>query len=160
MGDKIRSQSWGFDLFIVSRTPLTDALRRLERTFQLKSYLSEFFDKIPVNWSFLLFRVFSFCRASFYVLTFSFITILNIEAILARRHRERYHGNFIISHVKLTLTFSAKIGHFAWWRHFTTMTRILFVFSFIFKFVYPNEASITEALICTTKQNSEGFWSW
>ena len=47
---------------------------------------------------------------------------------------------------------------FARWRHFTTTTRILFVFSFIFKFCNPTEVWKTKALICTRKQNHEGFW--
>ena len=48
---------------------------------------------------------------------------------------------------------------FARWRHFTATTRILFVFPFIFKFCNPSEVWITKALICTRKQNPEGFWS-
>ena len=35
----------------------------------------------------------------------------------------------------------------------------LFVFPFIFKFCNPSEVWITKALICTRKQNLEGFWS-
>ena len=42
---------------------------------------------------------------------------------------------------------------FARWRHFTTTTRILFVFPFIFKFFNPSEVWITKALISTRKQN-------
>ena len=48
---------------------------------------------------------------------------------------------------------------FARWRHFTTTIRILFIFPFIFKFCNPSEVWITKALICTRKQNHEGFWS-
>ena len=47
---------------------------------------------------------------------------------------------------------------FARWRHFTTTTRILFVFPFTFKFGSPSEVYITKALICTRKQKPEGFW--
>ena len=42
--------------------------------------------------------------------------------------------------------------------YFTTETRIHSVFSFIFKFVNPIEVGITKDLICTRKQNPEGFW--
>ena len=48
---------------------------------------------------------------------------------------------------------------FARWRHFTTTTRILYVFPFIFKFGNPSEVYKTKALICTRKQNPEGFVS-
>ena len=40
---------------------------------------------------------------------------------------------------------------FARWSHFTTTTRILFVFPFIFWLGNPSEVSITKALICTRK---------
>ena len=50
------------------------------------------------------------------------------------------------------------IGHFARWRRFTATTTILFVFPFIFKFCNPSDVKITKDLICTRKQNPEGFW--
>ena len=49
---------------------------------------------------------------------------------------------------------------FGWWRYFTTTTRILFVFPFIFKFCNPSEVWITKALISARKRNPEGFWSY
>ena len=48
---------------------------------------------------------------------------------------------------------------FARCRHFTTTTRILYVFPFIFKFGNPSEVYKTKAHICTRKQNPEGFVS-
>ena len=42
----------------------------------------------------------------------------------------------------MTVTPGFELGpnrRFAWWRHFTNITRIFFVFSFIFKFGYPSE---------------------
>ena len=48
---------------------------------------------------------------------------------------------------------------FARWRYFTTTTRILFVFPFIFKFGNPSEVQMAKALIWTRKQNPERFWS-
>ena len=56
---------------------------------------------------------------------------------------------FVTDGKELKLTQTAEINQlflifepnrsFAWWRHFATMTRILFVFLFIFKFGNPSE---------------------
>ena len=54
---------------------------------------------------------------------------------------------------------SIQIRHLSAWRHFTSTTRMLFVFPFIFKFGNPSEVKKTKALICRRKQNPEGFWS-
>ena len=51
MGDKLRSQSWVFDLFIVSRTPPIEMFRAY---FWLSSQFFEFLTKSPLK-SFLLF---------------------------------------------------------------------------------------------------------
>ena len=64
-------------------------------------------------------------------------------------HENKNKINFHIIGFALSLALNWHLlkKTFAWWRHFfTTMTRILFVFPFIFK-------------ICTRKQNP-GFWSW
>ena len=47
---------------------------------------------------------------------------------------------------------------FSRWRHFTTTTRIHFVFPFKFKFCNPRREQRTIALISKTKQKTEGFW--
>ena len=47
---------------------------------------------------------------------------------------------------------------FARWRHFTTTTRIHFVFLFKFKFCNPRGEQRTIALINMIKQKPEGFW--
>ena len=71
--------------------------------------------------------------------------------------------SFSVLHFNYMYTFSLIYFYlnrpFARWRHFTTTTRILFVFRFIFKFGNPSEVWITKALISTRKQNPEGFWS-
>ena len=55
--------------------------------------------------------VFRFSQASFNALTSLFIKFLDFVFILALRHTEDCHGNFVISHVKLeiSLTLHAKI---------------------------------------------------
>ena len=55
---------------------------------------------------------------------------------------------------------SHKNRPFGGWLHFSTTTRIVYRFhSCIFKFGNPNEFS-AKVLICTRKQNPEGFWSY
>ena len=55
---------------------------------------------------------------------------------------------FSLVHVAFYLTLIGVNRPFARWRHFTTTTRIIFVFPFIFKFDNLSEVSITKALIC------------
>ena len=63
---------------------------------------SEVFDKIPV-WILLdvFFRVLRFSKTSINALTSSIITFLNFVTILALGLMEGFHGNFVISRVKL-----------------------------------------------------------
>ena len=55
-------------------------------------------------------------------------------------------------------TTTEKNRPFSRWRHFTTTTRIHFVFLFKFKFCNPRGEQITIALISMRKQKTEGFW--
>ena len=61
---------------------------------------------------------------------------------------------FSLVRVAFYLTLIGVNRPFARWRHFTTSTRIIFVFPFIFKFDNLSEVSITKALICTRTAKS------
>ena len=61
---------------------------------------------------------------------------------------------FSLVRVTFCLTLIGVNRPFARWRHFATMTRIIFVFPFIFKFDNLSEVSITKALICTRTAKS------
>ena len=89
--------------WIVSIDRELHSLKRLELKIWLK--FSEFFDNIPLRILLdVLFRVFSFSKASFYALTSSFMTFKNFVTILKWRRTAGYHGNLVISHLKLQIS--------------------------------------------------------
>ena len=89
-------------MFILDR--VDRELHSLERLALKFGLGSEFFDKIPVRILLdVLSHVFRFSKASFYALASSFVTFYNFVAILTLRRTEGYHGNFVISHVKLQI---------------------------------------------------------
>ena len=65
---------------------------------------------------------------------------------------------FSLVRVAFYLTLIGVNRPFARWRHYTTTTRIIFVFPFIFPFIFKfdnlSEVSITKALICTRTAKS------
>ena len=77
-------------------------LKRLRLKFGSSSEFSEYFNKMFVRILLdVLFPVLRFSKAFFNALTSLFIKFLDFVIILALRHTEGCHGNFVISHVKL-----------------------------------------------------------
>ena len=64
----------------------------------------------------------------------------------------------MIENKESTYVFPLTNRPFSRWRHFTTTTRIHFVFLFKFKFCNHKGGERTIALISKTKQKTEGFW--
>ena len=67
-------------------------------------------------------------------------------------------NDFVRWLIAYTLAYSASSRTIAQWRYLTTTTRIHFSFPLLFKFVNPAEDERTIALICTRKQQTQGFW--
>ena len=77
-------------------------LKRLQLKFGSSSEFSEYFNKIFVRILLgVLFPVLRFSKAFCYALTSLFIKFLDFVIILAMRHTEGCHGNFVILHAKL-----------------------------------------------------------
>ena len=77
-------------------------LKLLQLKFGSSSEFSEYFNKIFVRVLLdVLFPVLRFSKAFCNALTSLFINFLDFVIILALRHTEGCHGNFVISHVKL-----------------------------------------------------------
>ena len=78
--------------------------------------------------------------------------------ILLFSELERKQGNEDRNFRSIEVSFKLRMhGPFSRWLNLTKSTRSYFVFVFLFKSDYPDDASSTIVLLCTRKQQTGGF---